>query len=214
MKLTLYYAPIACSLVPLVTLHESGADFEVKPISLRNKQQYDAEYLRINPKSKVPVLVIDGEPLTENVAILTWLANAFPARKLLPREPKNSIKALSLMAWCASGIHPHLARINAPARFCDVSGTEESIRRLATYEVLKAFKLADAMLAGREWVFDHWTAVDAYLFWIWRRAGQFKLDVSAFPNYAAHGERMTERESVKRALAFERDVQAQAEKAA
>src|SRR5258708_30377229 len=106
MKLTLYYAPIACSLVPLVTLHESGAKFEVKPISLKDKQQHNAEYLRINPKAKVPVLVVDGEPLTENVAILTWLASAFPAKKLLPTDPKNSIKALSLMSWCASGLHP------------------------------------------------------------------------------------------------------------
>ena len=105
MKLTLYYAPIACSLVPLVTLHESGADFDVKPISLKNKQQHEAEYLRINPKGKVPVLVVDGEVLTENVAILTWLANAFRAKKLLPTDPKNAIKALSLMAWCASGLH-------------------------------------------------------------------------------------------------------------
>ncbi len=54
MKLTLYYAPIACSLVPLVTLHESGAEFEVKPISLKNKQQHNSDYLRINPKAKAP----------------------------------------------------------------------------------------------------------------------------------------------------------------
>lgn len=214
MKLTLYYAPIACSLVSLVTLHESGAEFEVEAISLKNGQQRSPDYIRINPKSKVPVLLIDGEPLTENVAILTWLANAFPARRLLPSDPKNSIKALSMMAWCASGIHPHLARINAPARFCDVLGTEESVRRLAADEVLKALKLVNAMLTGREWVFDHWTAVDAYFFWIWRRAGQFNLDLSAFPNYAAHAERMTRRESVKRALAFERQVQARAERAA
>src|SRR6266568_4615753 len=57
MKLTLYYAPIACSLVQLVTLHESGAEFEVKPISLKNKQQHNSDYLRINPKAKVPVRV-------------------------------------------------------------------------------------------------------------------------------------------------------------
>ncbi|SRR6266496_4887531 len=101
MKLTLYYAPIACSLVPLVTLHESGTDFEVKQISLKDRQQHNSDYLRINPKAKVPVLVVDGEPLTENVAILTWLASAFPAKKLLPTDPKNSIKALSFLAKAA-----------------------------------------------------------------------------------------------------------------
>jgi glutathione S-transferase len=214
MKLTLYYAPIACSLVPLVTLHESGAEFEVKPVSLKNKQQHDVEYLRINPKAKVPVLVVDGEALTENVAILTWLANAFPARKLLPSDPKNSIKALSLMAWCASGLHPPLSRIFDPARFCNVPGSEESVRKLALGEVIKNFKIVDGILAGKEWMFDHWTAVDAYLFWVWRRFGVFKIEIPPFPNYAGHGDRMMKRESVKRALDFEREVQAQAAKAA
>ena len=214
MKLTLYYAPIACSLVPLVMLHESGAEFEVTPISLKNKQQHNAEYLRINPKGKVPVLVVDGEALTENVAILTWLASAFPVAKLLPTDPKNAIKALSLMAWCASGLHPPLTRIFDPARYCSVHGSEESIRKLALEEVIKNFKIVDGMLAGKEWMFDHWTAVDAYLFWVWRRFGVFKIEIPYFPNYAGHGERMMKRDSVKRALAFEREVQAQAEKAA
>jgi glutathione S-transferase len=214
MKLTLYYAPIACSLVPLVTLHESGADFEVKPISLKNKQQHNADYLRINPKAKVPVLVVDGEALTENVAILTWLASAFPARKLLPADPKNAIKTLSLMAWCASGLHPPLTRIFDPARFCDTPGSEERVRKLALEEVIKNFRIVDGMLASREWMFDHWTAVDAYLFWVWRRFGIFKIEIPPFPSYAAHGERMMKRESVKRALALEREVLARAEKAA
>src|SRR6266581_1814401 len=180
MRLTLYYAPIACSLVPLVTLHESGAQFEVKPISLKNGQHKTSEYMRINPKSKVPVLVVDGEALTENVAILTWLASAFPTAKLLPTNPKNAIRALSLMAWCASGLHPPLTRIFDPARYCSVPGSEESIRKLALEEVIKNFKIV----------------------------------IPPFPNYAAHGERMMKRESAKRALAFEREVLAQAAKAA
>jgi len=181
----------------------------VKPISLKNKQHHDAEYLRINPKAKVPVLVVEGEPLTENVAILTWLAGAFPEKKLLPTG-KNAIKALSLMAWCASGLHPPLTRIFDPARYCSVPGSEESIRKLALEEVIKNFGIVDGMLAEREWMFDHWTAVDAYLFWVWRRFGIFKIDIPSFPNYAGHGERMVKRDSVKRALAFEREVQARA----
>jgi glutathione S-transferase len=210
MKLTLYYAPVACSLVPLVTLHEAGAEFEVKPISLKAGEQRSAEYLRINPKSKVPVLAVDGEPLTENVAILTFLARTFPEKKLLPADAKNSIKALSLLAWCASGLHPPMTRIFLPSRYCDLPGTEASVRKLAVEEVIRNFGLVDGLLAGKEWTFDHWTAVDAYLFWVWRRFGIFKVDIPPFPNYAAHAERMARRESVRRALDFEREVLAQA----
>jgi glutathione S-transferase len=71
MKLTLYYAPIACSLVPLITLNESGAPFDVHTVLLAKGQQKTPEYLKLNPKGKVPALAIDGEVLTENVAILS-----------------------------------------------------------------------------------------------------------------------------------------------
>lgn len=208
MKLKLYYAPVACSLVPLITLYEAGADLEVMPISLKNGQQRTPEYLQINPKGKVPALDIGGELITECVAILSWLDAAFPKAKLLPHDAKQRITALSLMGWCAAGMHPPLTRINGPARFCDVPGSAESVTRLAVEEVVKNFKVADHMLEGREWLFDHWTAVDAYFFWVWRRFGLFNIAIPPFPNYAAHGERMMKRDSVKRAFVLEKEVQA------
>ena len=61
MQLILYYAPNACSLVPYVTLTEAGAPFEVHPLNFRKSQHMTPEYLRLNPKHKVPVLVIDGD---------------------------------------------------------------------------------------------------------------------------------------------------------
>lgn len=69
MKLTLCYAPMTCALVPYVTLTEAGAEFEVQNVNTRSGQNRTPEFLALNPKHKVPVLVIDGEPLTENVAI-------------------------------------------------------------------------------------------------------------------------------------------------
>jgi len=116
MQLILYYAPNACSLVPYVTLTEGGAPFEVRPLNFRKSQHMAPEYLQLNPKHKVPVLVIDGAPLTENVAIQIWIARHFPAAKLLPADPTQELQAISLLAWCASGIHPFLSRINSPPR--------------------------------------------------------------------------------------------------
>ena len=84
MQLILYYAPNACSLVPYVTLTEAGAPFEVHPLNFRKSQHMTPEYLRLNPKHKVPVLVIDEEPLTENVAIQIWIARHYPTARLLP----------------------------------------------------------------------------------------------------------------------------------
>ena len=114
MRLQLYYAPIACSLVPLVSLYEAGAQFEVHPISLHKGHHLRPEFLALNPKHMVPVLLVDDQVLTENVAILTCIASLFPGACLLPADSKQSLQALSHMAWCSGGIHPNLTRIRAP----------------------------------------------------------------------------------------------------
>ena len=66
--------------------------------------------------------------------------------------------------------------------------------------------IADALLAGREYFFDHFTAPDAHFFWCCRRATQLNVEISGFPSVAAHFKRMLERPSVKKLLAFENDV--------
>ena len=214
MSLTLYYAPHTCALVPYVTLTEAGAEFEVRNINNRAGQNRSPEFLAVNPKHKVPVLVIDGEPLTENVAIQIWIARRFPGARLLPAEPAEEIKAISLMAWCASGIHPHLTPNARPQNYCDLPGSEESVKRVANQMLFEDFAIAEERLAGREWFFAHFTAVDAYFFWCFRRAISFKLDVSAFRNCTAHFERMQSRASVQKVVAHEKRVQEEFARAA
>lgn len=206
MSLILYYAPNACSLVPYVTLTEAGAQFEVHPLNFGKRQHFSQDYLKINPKHKVPALVIDGEVLTENVAIQMWIAQQFPQTKLLPSEPMQKLQAISLLAWCASGIHPFLSRINSPPRVCDLPGAEGSVRRIATEQLFENYQIAEDKLAGREWFFDHFTAVDAHFFWCFRRGMQFNLDVSRFQNCLAHFARMQQRPSVIKLAAYEQEV--------
>jgi len=208
MEIILYYAPITCALAPYVTLTEAKADFEVRPLNFRKKQQMSPEYLKLNPKHKVPLLIVDGRPLTENVAIHSWVSRSFPQAKLLPADPWDELKAISLMSWCASGIHPFLSRINSPERCCDLPDAAASVRRLAAEQMFEAFRVAEEMLAGRDYFFDHFTAPDAHFFWCFRRAAQFELDLSSFPNCLAHFERMKRRASVQKVLAFEKEVQA------
>lgn len=212
-KITLCHAPVACSLAPLLTLYEAGAEFDVKTVSLKNGEQRKPEYLAINPKGKVPALLVDGTLITECSAIMSWVAEAYPDRKLLPASGMDRIKALSIMAFCASTLHPPLSRLNSTTRFCDMPGAEESVKRLAVEEVKKGFHVADDIIgesvkAGREWVFGNWTAVDAYLFWVWRRFSLFGIAIPPNPNYDAHGQRMLERPSVKRAFELEKQIQA------
>lgn len=206
MAITLYYAPDACSLVPYVTLTEADANFEVRPLNLKKGEQRSVEYARLNPKHKVPVLVVNELVLSENVAIQIWIARNFPRSRLLPDDPWKELNAISLMAWFASGIHPYLTRIFAPSRVCDIAGAAERVRKLAEGPLLENYRLVDGMLAGREYFFEHFTAADAYFFWCFRRGMDFGLDLSGFANCGLHFRRMSDRESVRKMSAYEASV--------
>ena len=206
MDIVLYYAPSACSLVPYVTLTEAEARFEVRPLDLRKEQQRSGDYLRLNPKHKVPLLVVDGRPLSENVAIQIWISRNFPRAKLLPGDPWQELQAISILAWCASGIHPYLSRINSTQKVCDVPGADQSVRRLAESLLFEAYAIADDMLAGRKYFFEHFTAADAHFFWCCRRGEELGVELSGFANCRAHLERMKGRPSVQNLLTFEKSV--------
>lgn len=214
MEIVLYYAPNTCALAPYVTLTEAGAAFETRPLNFRKHQQRTPEYLRLNPKHKVPLLIVDGKPLTESTAIQMWIARTFPQAKLLPSDPWDELKAISVMSWCSSGIHPFLARVNNPPRVCDLPGAEESVVKAAKEALFECYKIADDMLTGREFFFDHFTAADAHFFWCVRRGGQLGVNASAFPSCTAHFERIKARASVQTLLNFEKSVQAQFAQAA
>jgi glutathione S-transferase len=164
MGIALYYAPVTCALAPYVTLTEAGASFEVRPLNLRKNQHHSPEYLKLNLKHKVPLLVVDGRMLSESVAIQIWIARSFPDARLLPEDPWQELRAISLLSWCSSGIHPFLARINSPARVCDVPDAAESVRTLAREQLFENYRIADDLLAGREFFFDQFTAPDAHFF--------------------------------------------------
>jgi glutathione S-transferase len=208
MTLTLTYAPIACSLVPYILLTEAGAQFDTLPVNLGRNEQHGADYLRLNPKGKVPALIIDGAPLTENVAIQIWIARQFPHAQLLPADPMEYARAVSIMAWCAAGIHPKLTQQQRPERYCDLPGSADSVRALGSHSLFELYEIADNMLAGREWYFDHFTCADAYFYWCFRRGSLFKPDVSGFRHCVAHRQRIEQRPSVQKLLAYEKQVQA------
>lgn len=206
MKIELYYAPTTCALVPYVTLTEAGADFQVHRMNFRKKDQMSPDYLKINPKHKVPSLVVDGKVLTETVAINSWVAHTFPAARLLPEEPWQKFQAISLLSWCSGGIHPHLARLNGPPKFGGVGPGEATVRKAAEEMTVECLAVADDMLKGREFFFDHFTAPDAHFYWCCRRAKQMKIDMSSFMACNAHFDRVEARPSVQKVLAFEKDV--------
>src|ERR1700729_393476 len=105
--LTLYFSPGASSMAPHIALHEVGAPFEGKPLSLGKKETHTPEFLAINPDGKVPTLLIDGRVLTEVAGILFYLARRHPEAGLLPAgDLEAEAQVVSWMSYIASSVHP------------------------------------------------------------------------------------------------------------
>lgn len=200
--LTLYFSPGACSRVSLIALEETGASYRAQAVALPRGEHRTPEFLGLNPKGRVPVLATPEGVLTETVAILAWLAQRFPAAGLLPvSDPWAQAQALSLLCWCASGLHPLIFRARMPQRVCDLPDSAPRVQELACAELAGQLRIAEARLTGQPWLLGaQWSAADAYLFWAWGRARDAGLAPGDFPALAAHAQRMDERPAVQRAL--------------
>jgi glutathione S-transferase len=213
-KLVLDYAPGTCARVSMITMFEGGIEFEPRLIRFMAGQHRSPEYLAQNPKGKVPLLLAGDRKLSENVAILWYLARAYPQAKLLPLDgdPMHDAQVLSDLAWCASGLHPLVTRMRFPQFFCELPEARRSIWEIAAADMKRNFELIEARLQGRSWLLQSWSALDAYIYWVWFRVTGAGFDGTPFPNYAEHARRMEERDSVRRYLQLEREAEAQLEK--
>ena len=204
-KLTLYFAPDSCARVPLIALEEIGSPYSLEVVAFMKGQHKSPEYLALNPKGKVPLLVVDGVPLTENVAILTWLAERFPEAGLLPESEDGFARAglLSDLAYCASGLHPIVTRLRIPQFFCDTPDGSRRVFDMAEAAMRPNFELIDRRLADNRWWYgDRWSIVDAYINWVWFRVTGTQFDGAAHPNLGRHDAEMKLRPAVTRALAI------------
>lgn len=204
----LLWFPGTCSRVTLIALEEIGEPFKtrVSPVARGS----DPGFLAINPKGKVPALVVDGTVLTETPAIMTYLAATYPAARLLPRgDLLVEIDALATMSWIAGAIHPSITRARYPQRFCDAAGSAERTRALAADALRSCFEVAEERLADRPWLFGDWSVVDAYLLWAWFRAIGSGMDGRGLDRCAAHAARCELWPSVARALDREESTYAE-----
>jgi glutathione S-transferase len=207
MSLKLYFAPGASSLAPLVALEEAGATYDGERLLLADSQQRHPDFLAINPRGRVPVLVADGQVITENVAILTAIAQRFPTSNLLPFEtPSLLARSYELIGWFGSGVHVAFAEVFRPERFTDDEAAKAALKTGGRRNVLLAFEEIEAILrdAPGGWlVGDRFTAVDPYALVFWRWAGRLNIQTEDYPAFTAHASRLLQRPSVQRAIARE-----------
>jgi glutathione S-transferase len=206
-KLKLFVAPGSCARVPTIALEEIGVPFETELVRTASGQQNSPEFRKINPKGKVPALLVDGVPLTENVAILNWLNKTYPDAALLPetRDPFEASQQIADLAFFSGTVHPHVTRIAMPMKFIDDAQQSFDLVRPNGIEAMRpVMGMINERLADRAWWYgDTWSIIDGYLFWTWWRIGVVGFDQSPFPHLRDHGERIVKRPSVARAMARE-----------
>ncbi len=196
----LYWSPGSCARVPFVALEEAGAPYTLHVLNRYVGEHQTPEYRAINPKEKVPAIVIDGRVVTENPVIQLVLARAFPQAGLLPTGDAALIEAQSIMAWFASGIQPAVGRARFPGAFADDLASHDHIRAAARRELEKAFGLLELRLDDQEWLLGKWSIVDAYMLWLWFRAVGSGMDSAPFPRCADRARRTEARPSVSTVL--------------
>jgi glutathione S-transferase len=207
-------APGTCARVPCILLEEAGAKFETRVIRFMRGEHKSAEFRVINPKGKVPALQIDGINLTENVAIITYLCRRFPQAGLMPDTDTDAGMVLQLadLSYCASTLHPIVTRIRLPVFFATPEAAK-AVWEKGCEAMDEHFTYIENRLAQSDWWYgDAWSAMDAYLFWIFWRVAGADYDVSRFPAFADHQTRSASRPAVQRALAREKDAETILEK--
>jgi glutathione S-transferase len=201
-ELTLYFAPDTCARVSLTALEEIGCPYALEVVAFMKGQHRSPQYLALNHSGKVPTLIIDGQPLAENVAILSWLADRYPEANLLPRaRGLDRFRQLSDLAFCAAGLHPLVTRLRIPNFFCDLPDARQRVFDMAESAMKLNFATIDERLKRSTWWYgEQWSVVDAYINWVWFRVTGTAFDAAPYTNYARHNQDMNKRPAVIRML--------------
>lgn len=199
MSLKLYYSPGACSLSPHIVLHEAGLAHEAIQASLQSHTLQDgANYYSVNPLGYVPFLVLDsGETLHEGPAIVQFLADQAPEKKLAP--PNGTMARYHLQEWLnfiSTEVHKGFSPLFN-------SATPQEFKTVVIARLLQRLQWIDGELKGKDYLLGDFSVADAYLFTVTNWAPMVGVDISHLGHLAAFRERMLTRPAVQAAMKAE-----------
>lgn len=198
----LYYFPGACSLATHIVLEWLDTPYETVKLDLASTKS--PEYLALNPNGAVPLLVDGDFVLSQNAAILYYLAERHPSARLIgdgtPRGRADVLRWLSLLN---SDVHPAFKPIFKPSRFHPDASLAKAITDTARTHVHEYLERLDARLQGRDWLADERSIADPYLFVLLRWSVKLKIDLSGLENLARFFSRMSADLGVRAAVIAE-----------
>jgi glutathione S-transferase len=202
--LKLFYSPQSCALASHIALEEAGADYQAVRVDFANQEQRGPEYLKINPKGRVPALVTDRGVLTETPAILLYIAQTHPAAGLAPIDDAFELGRIQAFnSYLCATVHvAHAHRIRG-YRWADDPGTFADMARKAPQNVRDCFALIEAEMFAGPWVMgEAFSISDPYLYTVATWLEGDGVDPAQFPRILDHRNRMSQRPGVARVLAL------------
>lgn len=197
----LYYSPGACAMASHAALEEAEATFDLVLIDLKKGEQKTPDYLAINPAGVTPALATDRGVITQNAAILAYVAQLFPHARLAPVEDAFAFARFNAFnGFLGSSLHPAIGK----ALFSRPP-LEGEHRDQAVEQAMAKYQLVEDHLLGGPWALgETWSLADDYLmvFTRWARQGGL-LDKARFPRLNAHLDGVQTRPAVQRMLKSE-----------
>ncbi len=191
---TFYYAPNTCALASHIALEKAGADYEAVRVDFSQEEQRSPEYLRINPKARVPALVSERGILTETPAILMFICQSFPDAGLAPLEDAFALAQVNAFnSYLCSTVHvAHAHRVRG-YRWVDDPLAIEAMRKKVPQSVGDCFELIETAFFQGPWVMgERYTVSDIYLFTLAQWLEADGVDPERFPKVSNHRRRMLE----------------------
>jgi len=197
----LYYLPGACSLADHIVLEWSGLSYETQPVA--REEMGGAEFRKISPSGAVPVITDGDWALTQNVAILEYIAEQAPQANLLgDGTARSRAEVRRWLAFANADIHKAFSLIFGTPRYISGDAEQDALRANAATILRTLFGVANAQLAGRDWIAgtpSH-SVADAYLYVMLVWAKVKNIDLSGYDNLAAFKARMDADAGVQKAL--------------
>lgn len=199
--LSLYYSPGACSLVPHIALEEAGAEFTALRIPIADGGHLSPEYLAINPHARLPALGTESGIITENIAVLNFLADRFGAPGSVPRgDPHATARCNELLGWFSSSVHIAFAEVWRGGRFTEDEKLWPALEAGGRNVLRRQFDEIEALCVDEWLVPGGFSAADSYALTFLRWAKRIGFDIQRYSRWSALITRVLERPAVKRAL--------------
>jgi len=201
--LKLFYAVGTCALASHIALEEAGAEYTTTRLDFSAGDQRKPEYLKVNPKGRVPALITDQGILTETPAILAYIAQLFPKAGLAPlADPFAFARVQAFNSYLCSTAHVNHAHLGRGARWADEPSSLEDMKRKVPANVGASFELMEREMFEGPWVMGKtYTICDPYLFTVAGWLPRDTVDIARYPKIHEHNKRMAERPAVKKVLA-------------